>query len=291
MNNTQSNRSNASFLNKINNTDLQKIILESKSIAEVLRKIGYKSVLGIARHKLKKRISDHKLDEGKIYQSGNKQSLTKDEFVTRLRVYEPGTVEKVSIRHFVKKFSLIEEKCKLCNCPPIWNNLPLILELDHIDGNNLNNKLENLRFLCPNCHQQQPTSSRIKRYHKASDKDLIDSFRKNSPSNIRQLLRSVGMSCISINYKWAYKVLDENGIVDWLEKKDITKFGIESIKKRRKFEHPTKDILEKMIDSTPISTIGKQFNVSGNAIKKLCKKYKIQTKPRGYWAKNTNLLE
>jgi hypothetical protein len=51
-----------------------------------------------------------------------------------------------------------EAKCEVCGITE-WNDQPTPLELDHIDGNNSNHVLANLRILCPNCHHQTPTHS------------------------------------------------------------------------------------------------------------------------------------
>ena len=48
-------------------------------------------------------------------------------------------------------------KCVLCNNGGVHRNVPLVLQLDHIDGNAGNDNPKNLRLLCPNCHSQTDT--------------------------------------------------------------------------------------------------------------------------------------
>lgn len=52
---------------------------------------------------------------------------------------------------------LLRNICYICGIPPIWQNQLLILQIDHINGNPVDNRIENLRILCPNCHTQTKT--------------------------------------------------------------------------------------------------------------------------------------
>lgn len=70
---------------------------------------------------------------------------------------ENSTTGRGSIKKRILYFKLIEYKCSDCNITTIWNNKPIVLHLDHINGINSDNRLENLRFLCPNCHSQTDT--------------------------------------------------------------------------------------------------------------------------------------
>jgi 5-methylcytosine-specific restriction endonuclease McrA len=46
--------------------------------------------------------------------------------------------------------------CEICGNTE-WNGQPISLELDHVNGKSNDNRLENLRILCPNCHAQTET--------------------------------------------------------------------------------------------------------------------------------------
>lgn len=53
----------------------------------------------------------------------------------------------------------IVQKCSVCGLLPIWQDKPLKLQVDHINGISTDHRLENLRLICPNCHSQTSTYS------------------------------------------------------------------------------------------------------------------------------------
>lgn len=65
-----------------------------------------------------------------------------------------GNLGKTSLKRY-----LTEKHGYKCSCCGIskWNEKPLVLEVDHIDGNSYNNNEDNLRLICPNCHSQTDT--------------------------------------------------------------------------------------------------------------------------------------
>lgn len=54
---------------------------------------------------------------------------------------------------------MLANKCSICGQLPIWNGIPLVLHIDHINGIHNDNRIENLRMVCPNCHSQTSTFS------------------------------------------------------------------------------------------------------------------------------------
>ena len=75
-------------------------------------------------------------------------------------------------RHCLKKRvidnNLINYVCGCCGIEPVWQGKPMPLILDHINGINNDNRIENLRFVCSNCDTQLPTyKSRNKKQKEA----------------------------------------------------------------------------------------------------------------------------
>lgn len=73
--------------------------------------------------------------------------------------------EYKSSNHLKKRLyaeGIKKKQCEECDITE-WNNKKIIFELEHINGNNTDNRIENLKILCPNCHSQTPTFRNKKR--------------------------------------------------------------------------------------------------------------------------------
>ena len=62
---------------------------------------------------------------------------------------------KTSIKHYLLEAQ--KNKCASCGIENIWNNKPIVFDLEHKDGNSDNNVRDNLELICPNCHSQTDT--------------------------------------------------------------------------------------------------------------------------------------
>lgn len=135
--------------------DLTQAVKGNKTIAGVLRALGLSTSPGHYRT-LHTHIRRLKLDtrhfKGKGHGTSNPGRPLEEILV------ENSTYMKSShLRSRVLKAGLFKEQCSICGQGPEWQGRPIVLELDHINGDPTDNRLDNLRILCPNCHSQTTT--------------------------------------------------------------------------------------------------------------------------------------
>jgi len=124
---------------------LEPLCKESISYAEVLKKLGLRLAGGNFAN-LQRNIDKFQIDISHMKHQASNQGK------------EVIAFDSLKKRESIKRRYIQQRQycCEWCGISE-WNDRPLTLELDHIDGNNRNNSIENLRLLCPNCHSQTNT--------------------------------------------------------------------------------------------------------------------------------------
>lgn len=155
------------------------------------------------------------------------------------------------------KLRLVEEgvlrkECYECGLTPTWNHKVLVLALDHIDGNPLNNKRENLRFLCPNCHSQTPTFA-------GRNSAIAKQNRKS------RVCKDCGLRIV----------------------KGSTRCRVCSAVETHKASclRPPREVLEAKVWAQPCTKVASDLGVTDASVADWCKHYGIAKPPRGYWQK------
>jgi hypothetical protein len=129
-----------------------KIYESSSTIREILTKLGYSGGWGNSRVMLRERIVFEGLDpvDGRVGRvSQFRKSL--DEILVVDSKYRRSCLKRQLMRE-----NLLGTVCSICGIEPVWDEKPLVLILDHINGVHNDDRIENLRLVCPNCNSQLP---------------------------------------------------------------------------------------------------------------------------------------
>jgi len=138
---------------------LKKAVLGSSSIRQVLSKLGLREAGG-NYSQIKKYLEEYKLDISHFKGQGWSKGMTGiGKFQKSLKeiLVEHSYFQSYKLKKRLFEAKIKAKKCEICDWCEKSKDGRLPLELDHINGDSMDNRLENLRVLCPNCHSLQPT--------------------------------------------------------------------------------------------------------------------------------------
>lgn len=144
----------------VSDDEFIKAVSESFSIREALQKTEVSAAGGSYRvfHLRAKKLKiDTSHFTGKGHLKGKTHGWSKKVPLSDLLVENSGRVLSTKHKKRIIAEKLLENKCVHCDLKNVWNNKPIVLHIDHINGNHFDHRIENLRFLCPNCHSQTDT--------------------------------------------------------------------------------------------------------------------------------------
>jgi hypothetical protein len=140
-------------------TNLINAVQSESSIAGVLRKLNLRPVGGNYQS-IKNHIKRLNLNTGhwtgQGWRKGSTNAVRKARPLDEVLVANSPTTATWHLRNRLINAGLLEARCSQCFIVD-WQGQPLSLHLDHTNGDRTDNRIDNLRLLCPNCHSQTPT--------------------------------------------------------------------------------------------------------------------------------------
>ena len=226
-----------SLLDSYSVEELQKIASVSNSWRDYARKLGYNSNSSDLKNQIQKKVEENNIDVQHFKSVGIKAIERNEENI----FIKNSTAHQATLRRWYLKGQYTEYKCSICGQEPEWQSKPLTLILDHINGANTDDRLENLRWVCPNCNMQLETTNGRNR------KDLSKKYYCKDCG--KEVSRATTERCAECAAKARIIPTEELPV--------------------------NREELKKLIRTKPFTQIGKQFGVSDNMVRKWCDKFKL----------------
>lgn len=220
------------IMSKISDEKFEEIVNSSSSLKEIAYKCGYSNNSGVSSKIVKRRISRQNI----VFKSSHGERVKredKDIFI------EDSPVDQSTLRRRYLQGNFSEYKCSICDLEPFWNGQELVLTLDHKNGHNHDDRLENLRWVCPNCDRQLSTFA---------GRNIVRETNKN-------YCIDCGIEILQSSTRCPACAAKQKGLLS------------------RKAIRPDREELKQLIRTQSFSALGRKYNVTDNAIRKWCVSY------------------
>lgn len=238
-----------SMLSECSTERLKEIVANATCYKDVLFAIGYQSNSGSVQQMLRERLRDENIStEHFTYATNNKRVQRTVENT----LCENSTANQATARRMFLKQENIPYICAICGQEPFWNGKEMTLVMDHINGHNKDHRIENLRWVCPNCNSQLETtgSRNIKNLQKEG---YYSTKQESCPPSIKEEQKYYCIDC----------------------GKEITQFSSGRCVEcahiaQRTVTRPDRETLKILLRTTTFTAIGAKYKVSDNAVRKWC---------------------
>lgn len=216
---------------------LEKAVKESTYLTDVFKALGAKQG-GNTYQRVRMLIKQYEIDTSHFlngkYKGFLKSGIAVKKCHLKILLYDESRNRREC--SYLLKRALIESGrtyvCECCGLEPKWNGKELTLQVDHIDGNWRDNRKENLRFLCPNCHTQTQTFGNKKERKKCENCNMK----------------------ITKKSRWCQRC-----------------FPLFFVNKRKVENRPEVDVLKQEVEEFGYAGTGRKYGVSDNTIRKWIK--------------------
>ena len=269
---------------KLSKAEFQEIVNNSSSYKELAEKLQTK-IETVTQALVYFDIDMRQFEINKFKKINNVEN-----FIKNLSKNSKLTIHSSDLKKKLITLKLKENQCEMCGITE-WENKNIVLQLHHIDGDHTNNELDNLQILCPNCHSQTNNYGKHESINKTK---LIKKESKEICPICNKILKSKKAQMCKECYnkskkqtKLIHKPKNKQKNKSTKEICPICNKNLKSkkaqmcrkckdkIKSEQKSSVITREELKELIRTKSFLQISKIFNVSDNAIRKWCDKYKL----------------
>lgn len=255
----------------VNDEEFKQIVKNSNNISDVCRK------LDISIHQgnyitIKRRIKLLNIDTSHFNRNIQNKRFNRSKPLQEILIQHSLYASSYHLKKRLIKENILKNECSICGQQPFWNGKSMIMILDHINGEHTDNRLENLRLVCPNCNSQLDTSNG------KNVKDRKFYFCIKCGKQLREK-RLSGMCLLCLKQQ-----RHENALINSKLKKE-RKLKQQNVKPKQKsvlnilLEKYTFDQIKQMIENNGYKNFGKQFNVTGSCVKSWCERNNLTIDP------------